>query len=447
MAEVDTSSYPKPVQQNFLDTVGKLQQVQSNKLTIDKQKLDLVNQHYEYLYREIRSLGPNASAGDYVDVAQGALNQKLIDPDMFKEFVRGIPTDPAQMPAYRDRTISKMMNAQTASNWHYGNNPRMQDVGGGQQPIQDYKGAVRATGPVIPTGLPPTTPGFQQPSPQFPQGRVAPIGLQQSPGLPVAPMAGGATVGATPVQTQSVQRPNALPVRSVPPQASRQPQVSPGEPPPGFAQGEAAVGTASGEQLAKARQNAANFQREIFPLTQAIPALEKLGTKGTGPGTETINHIKSFILTNIPGVTEQMLSSVKTTDEAKKYLVDFVNQTGNSGTNDKLAAAFSGNPSINISNAAAVDVAKSALALRLMQQAQQIEFEKTGLPAYRYSKWAAEKNNQLDPRAFGVNYMSPEAKTKLKEDLKKNPKEAAQFEKSIQIAHDAGYIVLGKSPP
>ena len=125
-------------------------------------------------------------------------------------------------------------------------------------------------------------------------------------------------------------------------------------------------------------KTAARYQRDIFPLKEAIPALERLGTKGTGPGTETINNIKSFVLSNVPGVKESDFNgTVGDYDKAKKYLTDFVNQTGSTGTNDKLAAAFAGNPSVHISNAAAQDVAKSALALRRMQQAQIIEFEKT----------------------------------------------------------------------
>ena len=71
---------------------------------------------------------------------------------------------------------------------------------------------------------------------------------------------------------------------------------------------------------------------------------------------------------------------VATYERAKKYLTDFVNQNGSTGTNDKLAAGFAGNQSVNISSAAAVDVAKSALALRRMKQAQLDAFERSGLP-------------------------------------------------------------------
>jgi hypothetical protein len=185
--------------------------------------------------------------------------------------------------------------------------------------------------------------------------------LQPSPAQP-APN----RLGVTP--PQNLLRPgNGAPTRPVaPPSRNYQPPGSVvAAPPPGSIEAQKAAGTGSGEELVNARHRSLNYQQEVFPLEQAIPALEKLGPKGTGPGTESINHLKSFVLSNIPGADFKGLKDdVATYDKAKKYLTDFVNQNGNSGTNDKLAASFAGNPSVNISNAAAVDVAKSALALR-----------------------------------------------------------------------------------
>jgi len=209
--------------------------------------------------------------------------------------------------------------------------------------------------------------------------------------------------------------------------------------PPGA--GEAvATGAAGGAQAAVAgRARAANFQREIFPLQQAIPALEKLGPKGTGPGTDTINNMKSFVLSNIPGVKESDFNgTVADYDKAKKYLTDFVNQTGNSGTNDKLAAAFAGNPSVGISNAAAVDVAKSALSLRRMQQAEDVAFENSGLPDEARQKFSLRFNNEQDPRAYGVDLIGKDKLKKLIDGM--SPAELETFKKSIQIAHDTKSI-------
>jgi len=213
-------------------------------------------------------------------------------------------------------------------------------------------------------------------------------------------------------------------------------------PVPGAAEAQVQTGSGSGAALNDARQHALNYRQAVFPLETAIPALEKLGKTGTGPGTEEFNHVKSFLQSaGIPGLD---VDKIKNFDEAKKYLTDFVNQNGNTGTNDKLAASFAGNPSVNISNAAAVDVAKSALALRRMKQAQLVEFEKTGLPDSEYTKWASRWNVSHDPRAYGFDLMSPDQRKKVLESFPEGkngaPGPRDLFKMQVMSAHDAGII-------
>lgn len=198
--------------------------------------------------------------------------------------------------------------------------------------------------------------------------------------------------------------------------------------PPGRVEATTAVGKASGEQLAADQQSNSNYRREVLPLEQAIPALEKLGKSGTGPGADEFNQIKSFLVTagadKLLGID---LNKIKDFDEAKKYLTDWVMATGNTGTNDKLAAAFSSNASTSISNMAAQDVAKMALSIRRMKAAQTAEWEKTGLPADQYTKWASAWNRNQDPRAYGADLMGPEKMSKLLASLSdKSPGPSAQ---------------------
>jgi hypothetical protein len=211
---------------------------------------------------------------------------------------------------------------------------------------------------------------------------------------------------------------------------------------PGYNEAQVQTGTGSGAALNEARQRGLNYRQEVFPLEAAIPALEKLGKTGTGPGTEQFNQIKSFLQSaGIPGLD---VDKIKNFDEAKKYLTDFVNQNGNTGTNDKLAAAFAGNPSVGVSNAAAVDVAKSALSLRRMKQAQLVEFEKSGLPDSDYTKWASQWNIGHDPRAFGFDLMTPEQRKNVISGLPegKNGKPGPRdlFKLQVVAAHNAGII-------
>lgn len=207
--------------------------------------------------------------------------------------------------------------------------------------------------------------------------------------------------------------------------------------PPGVGEGQTATGLQSGQQLAADRGTAANYRREVFPLEQAIPALENLGKTGTGPGTEQFNQIKSFLQSSGAGsILGIDTTKIKNFDEAKKYLTDWVMATGSTGTNDKLAAAFSSNANTGISNAAASDVAKSALALRRMKQAQTAEFANTGLPDSDYTKWASTWNIAQDPRAYGVDMMGPEQKQRLLANLNKkgNETDKARFLASLRIA-------------
>lgn len=208
------------------------------------------------------------------------------------------------------------------------------------------------------------------------------------------------------------------------------------KPAPGVAEAQVQTGAGSGAALNEARNHSLNYQSNVFPLEQAIPALEKLGKTGTGPGTEELNHVKSFLQSaGIPGLDPE---KIKNFDEAKKYLTDFVNQNGNTGTNDKLAASFAGNPSVNISNAAAVDVAKAALSLRRMKQAQLVEFEKSGKPDSEFTKWASQWNLAHDPRAYGFDMMTAEQRKKVLSEMPESKQQL--FMMAVQDAASHGII-------
>lgn len=196
------------------------------------------------------------------------------------------------------------------------------------------------------------------------------------------------------------------------------------------------TGQGAGEALATARNQSVAFPNQIFPLEQAIDSLERLGTRGTGPGSETLNHIKSFALTmGVPGVDEK---GVVDFDKAKKYLTDFVNQTGNSGTNDKLAAAFAGNPSVNIANASAIQVAKAALSLRRSQEARIKAFEDAGLPETDFAKFAGKWNREHDVRVFGWDLMTPDQRRAVMKDMPQGKRDLFQLD--VEDAEKFGVI-------
>lgn len=432
---VDTSSYQQPEGKSVLDVAQQFGQMKQQQLNIDKSKFDQANQALTYVTRAMAALGPNATKEQYKQAGAQAVQMGLVPPAMLNVWNQKIDAAPTPKAAF-DEFMTAAAQHQEVINYHLGSPVSQDNQQGtviGRIPVKT--GQFEPT-TVIPRQIPPTQPVVD---PNSGQPQLYGTGQQQGPiALPVGPRAGvqGPSTNFGGNVISATVEPPSLPAT---PPVGRGPVIGLS---PGQTKAREITGAGSGTMLAEARNRAASFQRDIFPLMEAIPALESLGTKGTGPGTETINNIKSFILSNLPGINEKdpAFASVATYDKAKKYLTDFVNQTGSTGTNDKLAAAFAGNPSVGISNAAAVDVAKSALALRRMQQAQLLEFERTGLPDEEYAKWVANRTNELDPRAFGIDMMGSEAKKKLLERLDKNKKERELFNKSAQIAIDLGFI-------
>ena len=208
------------------------------------------------------------------------------------------------------------------------------------------------------------------------------------------------------------------------------------------------VGTKSGEDYATALTREGNFSQEMVPLTKARDALIKLGPGETGPLTDKFNELKSFAQTLpiVKGLVDP--NTIQNYDEAKKYLVQYAMATGASpGTNDKLAAAFSGNASTDISNAAAVDVVKTNIALRRLQNAQVTAFNQAkqqnpSLSPSQYSQWLVKFNNDQDPVAYGFDQMEPAQRKSYFKSLK-TPEAQNKFLASLKTAQDLNLL----SPP
>lgn len=473
---VDTSSYPKPsLPVSPLDIAGKLgglqqqsQAIQQGAVNLDQSKLKLYNEHFQIMQNELSTLANDPETtkeevltrmhriGDGFNMPEGVRKQMEAE---FANVPSKVPlgkdgsTNPT-LSRTLDLIMKRGMDMSQRINSQYGGQGSVND-GQNVTPSRTFlRGGPVPSGDPIAQQAPPTTlsvdsagastllgaqpiqiPPNTTPTPGgFPGQYNNKLGVASpviTPPLPTGPM----SPSRLPISPFIGKNETIKNVQVMPAQQAIVPRGAA----TGLPIGESGLMEAGAAHLAEERKRATNFQREVFPLAQAIPALETLGTKGTGPGTETINHLKSFILSNIPGVKESDFNgTVADYDKAKKYLTDFVNQTGNSGTNDKLAAAFAGNPSVGISNAAAVDVAKSALSLRRMQQAVYQEFEAQGLPARSFTRWLAQRTQQTDPRAFGVDMMSKDKLEALQKSFK-TQQEADQFERSLNLAKNMGF--------
>lgn len=401
----DTSIYkmaadadPFEFQNKLLANQKNQQEVQANNIKLATERFGMVN---------------NAAAGILSDPELGKtdVTKKLWDTlgrltkgDAMSaahavQFMQGFPTDPQAQRRAIEAVHAQTLDAVQRGQAYLGT-VQVQDTGGGSKFLvtPGYGGAPPREIGYQPKTLPPTTtitdPNSLQKTYVGGTGNV-PLELPSAPQVPAVPRVSG-TVPAAPKAAQAAAAPR----------PAKQPILA--EPAPGEAEAKQKAGGAGGAMLAEERVRASNFRREVYPLEQAIPALERLGKTGTGPGTEEVNKIKSFLQSaGVPGID---VNKIKDFDEAHKYLTDWVTANGDSSTNDKLAAAFASNASTKISNAAAVDVAKAALSLRRMKQAQLEEFEASGLPESQYGKWAAKWNREQDPRVYGWDYMNDSQK-------------------------------------
>lgn len=406
MAEVKTDFYKDAVSDSPLKVAGEVADYR-NKLLSNVQNEQSVQANNIKLATERFKIVNDAAAGILSDPELGKtdVTKKLWDTlgrltkgDAMSaqhavQFMQQFPTDPQ---AQRQAIMG--VHAQTLNAWQRGEaylgTVQRTPVGGGVKFEQTpaYGGAPPRDIGYIPNTLSPET---KQVNPDLSQSYVGGTGNPPIQ-LPSAP-------AAAPTRTP---RPAPAAATSAPPKAA--PAGIMAAPAPGEAAAKEKAGGAGGAMLADERVRASNYRREVYPLEQAIPALERLGKTGTGPGTEEVNKIKSFLQSvGVPGID---VNKIKDFDEAHKYLTDWVTANGDSSTNDKLAAAFASNASTKISNAAAVDVAKAALSLRRMKQAQLEEFEATGLPESQYGKWAAKWNREQDPRVYGWDYMNDSQK-------------------------------------
>lgn len=432
MAEVDTSFYPKAPDPNQLYTmagnvVGLANQAQTNQLlkTQNKQtQLDLVKDQVGQLVNVFSGLAadPNLSVDTIKSQGQRLVQLGLIAPEQLQTELSAIP------PGATGDDLRKMMG-----------NYALRALDAGQRFTAQY-----GTPQMIDTG------NALVPSTISPMTGIHPLGGPIQKTLSPQDLATPATIGTTPegqpitgTTGQLLEKAGVNPLTALPmPQQGGNALVPTSGPgvvtalPAGDVAAMEETGRAAGTALAQARERESTFQQDIVPLRKSIAALEALGPTGTGPGTEQINEIKSFLQSmGVPGAD---VEGIKNFDEARKYLTQYAQSVGDTGTNDKLAAAFAGNPSVGISNAAAVDVAKTALALRKLQNAQLMAFESAGLPDSKFTQFASQFNATQDPRAFALDMMSPESRAKLIGGLTGDEK--ARFVQSLKTAISLGLV-------
>lgn len=197
---------------------------------------------------------------------------------------------------------------------------------------------------------------------------------------------------------------------------------------------------AGGDQFAAAGQNAGTYGQQMTQLQSALTGLQNTGT---GPGSESRQAIASYMLAlpggigaYLPGVDAK---SIQAYDEANKYLTQTAQGSPNATRSDAgLNTALASSPSVHISNAAAQDVLKANIGFRRAEMANYAAFQNSGADPGQYSSFVAQRNQQIDPRAYSVDLLSPAQRSTFMQSL--SPAAKTKFLSSVRDAMSSGMI-------
>lgn len=300
------------------------------------------------------------------------------------------------------------------------------------------------------TGSPPATPpNGGSPS----SGQGGGLSPAPAPGTQPAP-----SNGTTPLQPRGPG--NLAPTTSSngqPANASNPPRLQPVVRP---------VATAQPPNAATEQQQSADlFGREQTAASdfatrdqQQTAALTALKGADTGPGSESYNHVRSFVMAMAPDVAKAIgmdPQKIVDFDTAKKYLTALAMQTpGAAGSDLRTNLSQLSNPSTEISNAAARHIMATIQGLSRMRQAAFQDFVTkntvpgtggdTGIPAQttpgssaNFGRHLTDFSKNYDYRAFTP--LDPDEMAKVVHSLKTQA-DKNKFGRSLELARENGWI-------
>lgn len=423
------------------------QEAQRRNIGINQDQYNLMKDHLNTLTGYLGPLAAgNPTASDVAATIGHAITTGVATPKEGADMWSTLPrdgqgnVDPSQIKQWALQNLQRVQ----AAGAQYGITnpaPTIMDTGGQQNlVVTAQNGPPRTVGSIANT-LPPTTstvgPG------NVPQA-LGPVSSQlQVPGQP-APAAATPPVPAP----AAASPPGGQAAPQAPPAPSGGPVQTGLAPGVGEAQTVAAHGSAAAYQ--SLRNDVGQSATRIFQLGHALSGIQG---SPTGPGTETVNSLKSFLLAQAPDNLKKYLPGVDVNqiadyDKATKYLQAYASgQAGSFAphTDSQLATALSSNASTHISNLAAQDVVKANIGLEKMKQAQATAFQNSGLPPEKFSDWAVNWNKNTDPRAFVVDQMTPADRAAMIGKMK--PAEQKTFLNSFRNAVATGVVNMSDLAP
>lgn len=437
--EFNGSSYPQPTpQQNDpLGTIGKLNTIQQQGLSIDKQKLENFNQKYDIVERGLGNLvnQPDLDGDHFIKTYQNFVKAGVMTPEQAAQEMSSVPTRNGSKSEqdYKERlrklAETHLLNAQEkkAAIDHYTGQNASVDTG--QNIVSGRQGAIRATGQGMAPSpfqqgsytqrqLPVATPGVNQNNdPSFNPGGNAPVTVQSGGALPVA-----ATAGPTGAAAQD----NTF--RPAPANQFSEGQKQVNE--------DLATGSAKLQAMKPAQQALKMMTPEVLS-----------GLTGTGPIGNKVTKAISAV-GGVLGLPKGLDDRVAARQEIVKKMNAYVSQSPVAGRSDAaqiLAEASSPDPNVQTLKAL-VGLTRDAIALDRIHAAKSLDFmtddKGNQVKNPDYSAYPFKRGrfpNAVDEDAFKLDLMSKEERKELQERKEKESPEAQQkFRTSVAMARKLG---------
>jgi hypothetical protein len=216
--------------------------------------------------------------------------------------------------------------------------------------------------------------------------------------------------------------------------------------------GEAAALERSAADITALRSKNTSYPNDMVAIGGLIHSLKAVGDRGSGPGTSELNTLKSALYSNfgwVPGVDKavgdpQVMADYASGEKYAKQLATSLADNIGPGTNQGLTTAFGSSPNMNISNLAGTQLAKTLYGVRNLQQATQIAFDKTGLPANQFHRWSRDWSTKVNPAGFMWDQLDDKEQDQVLKKIDANPKtakaERAKLNASIHQAVTSGLM-------
>jgi hypothetical protein len=459
MAEVDTSSYPKPVAPaNPLDIAAKVGALRQQQLSISQAQLDQANQGLQYMSRAMGALGPNASKEDYIQAAQTAVQMGLVPAQALNTFKQRAMAAPSSK-AFYDEFMTTAADHQQQINYHLGQNKDVNDQGvmrqGVQLPVSQGGGFRPST--VVPVQNPPGTEFYDENNQARKLPAAAPSGVYRDTG-PLVPNANRGSLNPdTPAATTVAPRPGGTPIvpRRMPVDRISGPTGPTTQTGYDFAQRFAGDGGAAlkagpsplfeeGKKAYSVSQlNASSRAQSIKPAIQALKLMPGLAT---GPGTAQYNDFIAGL--KAWGITDTKIDNDPTVarQELEKKLAQYVGSSPlgqRSDAQQALAEAGSPNPKKQILPALQ-NLTRDAIALDRVQILKPNAFK--GTDYQNYIKHEGSFPQSVDEKALTLDLLPEKDRgaliTKMATQYKKgNASEkqiANKFLETLKLAKEHG---------